>query len=149
MRSFYARYRYFGAKAICLVAVVALIAGFSGWAAEAHAHDEAVAAQIAEAERAASRGPYATDGTFSGAAQGYGGLVKMQVVIENGYIDSVEIVDASTEDDAWLEMCLGVPERIVAAQTTSIDTVSGATLTSAGMLNAATEALKQSIAGGE
>ena len=149
MRELYNRYRYFGAKAICLAVVVALLVTFSGWAAQAHAHDEEVAAQIAAAERAASRGPYTTDGTFEGSAQGYGGPVKMRVVVDNGYIDSVEIVDASLEDEAWLVMCQGIPDRIVKEQTTAIDTVSGATFTSAAMLNAVTEGLQQSMAGDE
>ena len=147
MRKFYLRYRYFGVKAICLTVVVALFVSFSGWAAEAHAHDEAVAAQIAEAERAASRGPFTTDGTFEGAAQGYGGIVKMRVTIKDGYIDVVEIADATSEDDAWLQMCLKLPDQIVAAQTTALDTVSGATFTSAAILNGTTEALQKSLVG--
>lgn len=147
MGRLYARYRYFAAKALCLVVVVVLLIGFSGWAEQANAHDAAVADQIAEAERAASRGPYATDGTFEGSAQGYGGMVKMQVVIKNGHIDSVVIADASSEDDAWLKMCLNLPDQIVAAQTTALDTVSGATFTSAAILNGTTEALQKSMAG--
>ena len=128
-----------------LVIIATLIASFSAWASKAHAHDEEVAAQIAEAQRAASRGPYTTDGTFEGAAQGYGGLVHMRVTISNGYIDKVEIADASSEDEAWLEMASVLPDRIVKEQTTEIDTVSGATLTSAGILNATTEALNKSL----
>lgn len=147
MRQLYAQYKYFAAKALNLVLVVVIIASFSAWAAQAHAHDEEVAAQIAEAQRASSRGPYALDGDFEGAAQGYGGLVHMRVTIQNGYIEKVDIVDASSEDEAWLEMAIVLPERIVKAQTTSIDTISGATLTSAGILNATTEALNKSING--
>ena len=147
MKRFFETYKYFITKAINLLAVVAILVYFSGWAAEMTAHDEAVAEQIAEAERAASRGPYTADGTFEGSAKGFGGQVKMQVVIDNGYIDSVEIVDASKEDDAWLDMCLGLPAKIVKEQSTNIDVVSGATYTSSGILNGTTEALEKSLAG--
>ena len=147
MQNSYDRFRYFAAKTVNLVIVVAALVTFSMWAAKANAHDEMIEQQIAAAERAANRGPYATDGTFEGSAKGYGGQVKMRVVIENGYIDAVDIVDASSEDQAWLDMCVGLPAKIVKEQTTSIDVVSGATYTSAGMLNGVTEALQKSMAG--
>ena len=141
------RLKYFGAKAFNLVVIIVALSLFNSWAVKANAHDEMVEEQIAEAERAASRGAYTTDGTFEGSAQGYGGLVKMQVVIDNGYIDSVTILDASKEDEAWLDMCVDLPAKIVKAQTTSIDVVSGATYTSAGILNGTTEALQKSLDG--
>ena len=147
MKQFYTRYRYFIAKAFSLVVIVVVLVVFSGWAAAASAHDAQVEEQILEAERAASRGPYATDGTFTGSAKGFGGQVKMQVVIDNGYIDSVEILDASKEDDAWLDMAKVLPKRIVKEQSSDLDVVSGATYTSAGILNAVTEALQKSMAG--
>ena len=149
MQGWYDRFRFFGVKALNLALVVALFVFFSTWAAKAQAHDEAVAQQITEAERAASRGPYATDGVFEGSARGYGGMVTMRVVIAGGYIETVEIVDASSEDQAWLDMTVGLPKRIVEAQSTDVDIVSGATYTSVGMLNGTTEALKKSMAGGE
>ncbi|MDO5118376.1 MAG: FMN-binding protein [Eggerthellaceae bacterium] len=147
MQDLYDRLKYFGIKVFNLVIIVAALVMFSSWAAKANAHDQMVEEQIAAAERAANRGDYTTDGTFEGSAQGYGGPVKMQVVIENGYIESVTILDASKEDEAWLDMCVGLPDEIVKAQTTSIDVVSGATYTSAGILNGTTEALQKSLAG--
>lgn len=145
MQGFYERFRFFGMKAVNLALIVSLLVFFSTWAAKAQAHDEEVAQQIAAAERAASRGPYAVDGVFEGSAQGYGGLVHMQVEIVNGYIDRVDILDASSEDAAWLEMAIVLPERIVNAQSTEIDIISGATYTSVGILNATNEALRQSF----
>ena len=68
-------------KLVNTAAVVLLVCGFSLWASQAAAADAAVQQQITEAERAANRGPYATDGVFSGSAQGYGGPVNMQVTI--------------------------------------------------------------------
>ena len=149
MKALYNRYKYFLAKAMSLVAVAVVLMSFSQWAAAAYAHDQQVEEQIAEAERAANRGPFATDGDFEGSAKGYGGTVTMRVTVLDGYVDAVEIVDASHEDDAWLDMCQGIPDAVVKAQSTGVDTVSGATYTSAAMLNACTEALRKSMDGGE
>lgn len=147
MQTLFDRFKFFGVKAANLVLVMGILAMFNAWALKANAHDQMIEDQIAEAQRLASRGPYATDGTFEGAAPGYGGPVKMRVVIDNGYIDSVEIADASQEDEAWLDMCEGLPAQIEKAQSANVDIVSGATYTSAGILNGTTEALQKSMAG--
>lgn len=136
------------AKVVNLAVVITVLMAFSGWVSEARAHDAAVEEQIIAAERAAHRGPYATDGVFTGAAEGFGGLVEMQVTIEDGYIASVDIVDASHEDDAWLDMAIVLLDRIEREQTTNLDVVSGATYTSAGILNGTSEALRQAMEGG-
>lgn len=133
-------------KAVNVVLVACLVVGYSLWATEAAEADAAVEAQIEEAERAANAGPYAADGTFTGSAQGYGGTVTVQVEIENGYVEEVSIVSADGEDDAYLNMASSLLDEISSEQTTNIDTVTGATYTSAGILNAAMEALEQSNA---
>lgn len=142
------RHGYSSMKVINLVAVVALLLAFSTWATEAQAHDAAVEEQMIAAERAAHRGPYAVDGVFSGAAEGFGGLVEMQATIEDGYITSVDILDASHEDDAWLDMAIVLLDQIEKEQTTNLDVVSGATYTSAGILNGTAEALRQAMGEG-
>lgn len=139
------RHGYGIAKAVNLVAMVAIIVGFSAWADEAQAHDAQVEEQILAAERAAMRGPYANDGVFTGSAEGFGGTVEMQVTVDGGYITSVDILDASNEDDAWLDMAVVLLDRIKQSQTTDIDVVSGATYTSAGILNGCAEALRKSM----
>ncbi|MBQ9691112.1 MAG: FMN-binding protein, partial [Eggerthellaceae bacterium] len=135
-------YLNFLVKASSVAALVYLLVNYSAWATHAQEHDAYVAKQIAEAERALNRGPFPVDGTYTGSAQGFGGLVTMSVDIVDGYIDNVVIVDAQNEDAAWLEMAYVLPERIVEEQTTSIDVVSGATYTSSGILNGTTEALR-------
>lgn len=142
------RHGYSSMKVINLVAVVALLLAFSTWATEAQAHDAAVEEQMIAAERATHRGPYAVDGVFSGAAEGFGGLVEMQATIEDGYITSVDILDASHEDDAWLDMAIVLLDQIEKEQTTNLDVVSGATYTSAGILNGTAEALSQAMGEG-
>ncbi len=143
------RNRNFLIKFLNAAVVVSVVLTYNTWAMNAAAADAAVTAQMeadAQAARAASdaRGPYATDGTFTGSAQGYGGTVTTQVVIENGYIASVEVIDHAGETEAYFSQAEGLTEKIVSAQGTNVDAVSGATFSSAGIINGVNEALNAS-----
>lgn len=91
------RNRNFYLKAVNAAAVVAIVAGYSSWAAQAAEADARTQAEAVQAERSQTRGAYDTDGTFEGSAQGYGGTVTCRVTIENGYIESVEVTDHAGE----------------------------------------------------
>ncbi len=143
------RNRNFLIKCLNAAVVLSAVLAYNAWATNAAAGDAAVTAQMeadARAARAASdaRGPYATDGTFTGSAQGYGGTVTTQVVIENGYIASVEVVDHVGETEAYFSQAEGLTEKILATQGTNVDVVSGATFSSAGIINGVNEALEAS-----
>ena len=144
MLSFLVRKRNFITKIANVAVVGALIAGFSLWAADANTADAMVQKQIQEAERAANRGPYATDGVFTGTAQGYGGPVTTQVTVKDGYIDDVQVVDAPNEDGPYLEQAVKLIDDMLVKQTPNVDTVSGATFSSAGIINGAVQALETS-----
>ena len=139
------RYQNIFFRTLSIGLAVAALTLYGSWANEAAAADAAVEQQIMEAERAANRGPYLTDGVFVGSAEGYGGLVTMQATIEDGWITVVDILDVTHEDQEWIDMCLVLPERIIKAQGVGIDVIASATYTSAGMLNGTAEALKQSM----
>lgn len=141
------RKRLFFAKLVNAGIAVCLVAGFSLWAQQTAEADAAVEAQIQEAERALNRGAYATDGTFTGAAQGYGGLITMQVVIDGGYITDVQVVSAPNEDAPYLEQAVTLIDSILEQQTSNVDTVSGATYSSVGIINAVMQCLQESNAG--
>lgn len=147
MLSYLVRKRNFITKTVNVAVVGALIAGFSLWAADANTADARVQKQIQEAERAANRGPYATDGVFTGTAQGYGGPVTTQVTVKDGYIDDVQVVDAPNEDGPYLEQAVKLIDDMLVKQTPNVDTVSGATFSSAGIINGAVQALETSNSG--
>ena len=147
MLSYLVRKRNFITKTANVAVVGALIAGFSLWAADSNAADAMVQKQIQEAERAANRGPYATDGVFTGTAQGYGGPVTTQVAVKGGYIDEVQVVDAPNEDGPYLEQAVKLIDDMLVKQTPNVDTVSGATFSSAGIINGAVQALEVSNSG--
>jgi uncharacterized protein with FMN-binding domain len=81
------------------------------------------------------------DGTYSGQAQGYGGLVTMKISVSDNAITAAELVSAPHEDPPYLSSCLPLLNQIVAGQSTAIDTVSGATYTSNGIIGSVNAAL--------
>lgn len=81
------------------------------------------------------------DGTYNGEAQGYGGTVSVAVTVQEGTITDVAIVSAKQEDAAYFDAAKGVIDEILEAQTTEVDTVSGATFSSNGILHAVADAL--------
>ena len=142
-----ARNRNFILKAVNICAIGVIVASFNGWATQTQAAEAQAKVQAQQEARSGERGPYATDGTFTGTAQGYGGPVISQVTIENGYIAKVEIVGHAGETPAYYSQAERLTQDIVDAQTTTVDTVSGATFSSAGILNSTTQALEASNAG--
>lgn len=108
----------------------------------AQMENQAAAAAADPTSSAEAQGQY-KDGTYSGTAQGYGGPVTTQITIENGYITGIEITSAEGEDAAYYNMCLGILDEIAASQSADVDTVSGATYTSDGIIGGAKEALNE------
>ena len=82
-----------------------------------------------------------TDGTYRGSAQGYGGLVTVDVTVSGGRIESIEIVSAPGETDTFFNRAKGVIDSILMAQNTDVDVVSGATYSSNGIIAAVENAL--------
>lgn len=95
-------------------------------------------AAAAEEERAEG---HFEDGVFEGTAGGYGGPVTVRVTVEGGSITSVEILDSSKETASFFSRALAVIEDVLRKQTWEVDTVSGATYSSRGILGAIQNAL--------
>ena len=81
--------------------------------------------------------------TYSASAKGFGGDVTVNVTVEDGKITAAEATGISETPAlggaAMPQLC----EEIVANQTPYVDTVSGATLTSNAVIEAAAAALEQ------
>lgn len=84
--------------------------------------------------------PY-NDGIYYGTGEGYAGDLTVAVVIQDKTIKAVLITETE-DDDAFLSRAKKVAENIVATQSTQVDTVSGATYSSRGIIEAVQEALK-------
>lgn len=84
-----------------------------------------------------------TDGTYSGEAQGFGGPIAIDIVIENKKISEINIVSAENEDTAYLTMAENIIPDIIENQSADVDTISGATFSSTGIKDAAAAALEE------
>lgn len=81
------------------------------------------------------------DGVYEGAAKGFGGEVVVSVTIAQGKITAVEVTEARGEDSAYLSMAMALTDAIITKQSVEVDTVSGATYSSRGILDATRQAL--------
>lgn len=85
--------------------------------------------------------PY-KEGIYYGTAEGYSGDVSVAVVIQEKSIKAILITETS-DDEAFFQRAMGVVKNVLKTQRTEVDTVSGATYSSKGILGAIQNALKQ------
>lgn len=85
------------------------------------------------------------DGTYTGSATGYMPSLQVSVTIKSGSIQSVSVVQHS-EGARWYNAVISVlPSRIIKAQSTDVDGVTGATSTTHGILSAVENALAKAV----
>ena len=95
-------------------------------------------AEIAAAQDASAY----KDGTYYGTGKGFAGTMKVKVDISGGKIASISIV--STKDgNSYVKSASSLLDTIVEKQSTNVDTVSGATFSSRGIIAAVRSALSQ------
>ncbi len=87
------------------------------------------------------RGSKYKDGDFTGSAFGNSGDITVQISIKDDIITSVLILEQE-EDEPYFTDALEVIPAIIEANSTNVDTVSGATFSSGGILDAVATALK-------
>ena len=82
------------------------------------------------------------DGTYYGTGKGFAGNIKVKVDIAGGKTSAISIV--STKDgDSYVKSASSLLDTIVEKQSTNVDTVSGATFSSRGIIAAVRSALSQ------
>lgn len=81
------------------------------------------------------------DGKYRGSAKGRNGQVTVEVTVEGGKIVSIEVIEQSETKRFWSK-AIAVIDSIINNQSTDVDGVSGATLSS----NAIKEATKNALA---
>lgn len=83
------------------------------------------------------------DGTYEGEAQGAHGPVKVSVEVKDGKIADVEVAEHEENMDHAEPALEQIPGAIVDKNSTDIDTVSGATVTSNAIKEAVDKALEE------
>lgn len=90
------------------------------------------------------------DGEYIGVANGFGPDLTVRVVIEDQLICSVIVISHNEDRPMYYQMPMEkLPMEIVNSQSPIVDTISGATYTSYGIINATIDALSQAIISGE
>lgn len=91
------------------------------------------------------QGPY-KDGTYSASSYGYSGRVEVTVIIQNGQISSIE--QSNSDSPEYFDYAWGTlyPQIMGNQSADGIDTASGATFSSEGILGAVQKALAQALA---
>lgn len=108
--------------------------------------DVAVAADTAEKKTEEDGGDVSgvfdlEDGVYQGTGTGYGGPVTVEVTIKDGRIESISILSAPGEGASFLSRAKAVIDAMIQNQSMDVDTVSGATYSSRGIIEAVKNAL--------
>ena len=93
-----------------------------------------------------ARSPFddCADGTYLAESEGYRKHMLTQVTFEGGYITCIEIIQHYEKDpDYYEEPIRVIPGRIIESQSTDVDVVSGATMTSTGIIDGVKTAVEQ------
>ena len=86
------------------------------------------------------------DGIFKGTATGFRSGLTLQVELLDNRIESIEITDhREIGRDFWEYPMKVIPQAIIKTQNTKVDSVSGATATSLGIMAAVEDALKLAV----
>lgn len=130
-----AKQRRIGKASAAFLVLVALSA--NAWAfGDRHASNATVPQRI----------DYATgsikDGTYTGTANGYMPNLKVAVTVEGGKIANIAIVQNSESARWFTRVVNAIPTTIIKKQSTDIESVSGATCSSYGIMSAVENALK-------
>lgn len=83
------------------------------------------------------------DGTYKGTGEGFIGPIEVEVTVAGGKITAVKILSNQETPDVAAPALSGTPKAIVEQQKVDVDTVSGATFASKGII----EAVKNALAG--
>ncbi|MHC1720561.1 MAG: FMN-binding protein [Clostridiaceae bacterium] len=88
------------------------------------------------------------DATYTGTGTGFrGGTTKISITIKDGQISDMSTISSQDTPDFYQRAENVITDEIISAQSTSVDTVSGATYSSKGIISAVKDALTQAEAG--
>ena len=105
------------------------------------------AAAVSAAMAAPTMAAQMADGTYTGVGQGKNGELTVEVVVKSGKLDAVKVVKHVETPGISDAAVTKFPAKSVAAQSTGVDAVTGATLTSEGIRTAVADAIRK--AGGD
>lgn len=108
-------------------------------------YESAVSTSAVTSAESVSAGAYSNlaDGTYTGTGTGFRGETTVSVDIENGTITNISIVSYADDDEYLNRASSSILSEIIESQSTDVDTVSGATYSSNGIIEAVANALSE------
>lgn len=88
------------------------------------------------------------DGVYTGEAQGFGGPIAVQVTIQSDTITDITILSHDGETTSYFSRARQVIPAMLTANSPEVDSISGATYSSTGILNAVKSTLAKAAADG-
>lgn len=108
-------------------------------------------AQITSSDTSANivtfSGAQLKDGVYQGTADGYKGTITVSVTVKNGQVTAIDVMSKS-DTDRYFDEAKSLLDKIIGQQSLQVDAVSGATFSSAGLINAVYSALQNAVVSG-
>ncbi|OGO76721.1 MAG: hypothetical protein A2Y23_05590 [Clostridiales bacterium GWB2_37_7] len=82
------------------------------------------------------------NGIYNGSGEGKNGPIKVEVSVENGKLNTIKILEHSETPGLSDPILEKIPQEIIKAQSTEVSVISGATVTSNGVIQAVQDAIK-------
>lgn len=82
-----------------------------------------------------------TDGTYEGVGEGYGGPITLDLTVKDGKISDINVKDHKETDGISDPAFKKIPAEIIEKQSAEVDTVSGCTTSSKGLIAASQAAI--------
>lgn len=84
-----------------------------------------------------------TDGTYTGKSEGLKGEITVELTVKGGKIESINIPENKETETIFASIREYLVPEVIEANSTDVDTISGATTSSEGVLEAIDNALEQ------
>ncbi|MDH5173678.1 MAG: RnfABCDGE type electron transport complex subunit G [Elusimicrobiota bacterium] len=88
---------------------------------------------------------YIRDGSYTGEGKGFSGPIRARVTVRNHQIVEIAILEQQEVIEYWSKIRDEIPQKILEKQNVDVDTVSGATYSGKGLIEAVTNALEKGI----
>lgn len=88
------------------------------------------------------------DGTYEGSAMGYRDYITVRTTISDNQITNIEVIDINDDYKFYATPVRLIPSDIVDTQSLEVDTISRATFSSIGIINAVNQSLQEALVSG-
>lgn len=137
----------FWLRLISVLMIVGILFGYNAKLEERSKEEEIarLSAMVANSQDGNPANTDYKDGIYTGEADGFGGKISVEVLVEESKIKEIKVLSAESEDGAYLTMAEDIIPDIIDEQSTDVDTISGATFSSSGIRDAVSQALEKAV----